>query len=111
MQTNSHLSRLIHDQAEKYGDREVLIYKDFGGSEWKSYSWNQFSDMVKRVSNALLNLGVKYWRVLTELCSVSLLRLWCVGCPRCHHPLLCHQLRTADPVYDQRREDKIPLRG
>ena len=31
MQTNSHLSRLIHDQAKKYGDREVLIYKDFGG--------------------------------------------------------------------------------
>ena len=59
MQTNSHLSRLIHDQAQKYGDREVLIYKDFGGSEWKSYSWNQFSDMVKKVSNALLNLGVK----------------------------------------------------
>ena len=25
MQTNSHLSRLIHDQAEKYGDREVLV--------------------------------------------------------------------------------------
>ena len=59
MQTNSHLSRLIHDQAKKYGDREVLIYKDFGGSEWKSYSWNQFSDMVKKVSNAMLNLGVK----------------------------------------------------
>ena len=59
MQTNSHLSRLILDQAKKYGDREALIYKDFGGSEWKSYSWNQFSDMVKKVSNALLNLGVK----------------------------------------------------
>ena len=59
MQTNSHLSRLIHDQAQKYGDREVLIYKDFGGKEWKSMSWNQFSLTVKQVSNALLNLGVK----------------------------------------------------
>ena len=59
MQTNSHLSRLIHDQAQKYGDREVLIYKDFGGTTWKSYSWNQFSDLVKKVSNALLNLGVR----------------------------------------------------
>ncbi|MBR1484688.1 MAG: long-chain fatty acid--CoA ligase [Prevotella sp.] len=59
MQTNSHLSRLIHDQAQKYGDREVLIYKDFGGAEWKSYSWNQFSEAVKKVSNAMLNLGVK----------------------------------------------------
>ena len=59
MQTNSHLSRLIHDQAKNYGDREVLIYRDFGSKEWKSFSWNQFSDMVKKVSNAMLNLGVK----------------------------------------------------
>ena len=59
MQTNSHLSRLIHDLAKKYGDREELIYKDFGGTQWKSMSWNQFSGIVKKVSNALLNLGVK----------------------------------------------------
>lgn len=59
MQTNSHLSRLIHDQAKNYGDREALIYRDFGSKEWKSFSWNQFSDMVKKVSNAMLNLGVK----------------------------------------------------
>ena len=59
MQTNSHLSRLIHDQAKKYGDREALIYKDFGSTEWKSYSWNQFSETVRKVSNALLNMGVK----------------------------------------------------
>ena len=59
MQNNSHLAVLIHEQAKTYGDREVLIYKDFGVTEWKSYSWNQFSDTVKRVSNAMLNLGVK----------------------------------------------------
>ena len=59
MQTNSHLSRLIHDQAKNYGDREALIYRDFGSKEWKSCSWNLFSDMVKKVSNAMLNLGVK----------------------------------------------------
>ena len=59
MQNNSHLAVLIHEQAKTYGDREVLIYKDFGGTSWKSYSWNQFSAMVKQVSNAMLNLGVK----------------------------------------------------
>ena len=59
MQNLSHLAVLIHEQAKTYGDREVLIYKDFGGTEWKSYSWNQFSVTVKQVSNALLNLGVK----------------------------------------------------
>lgn len=59
MQTRCHLSVLVHEQAKKYGDREVLIYKDFGGSKWKSISWNQFSLRVKQVSNALLNLGAK----------------------------------------------------
>lgn len=59
MQTRCHLSVLVHEQARKYGDREALIYKDFGGSTWKSFSWNKFSEQVKVVSNALLNLGVK----------------------------------------------------
>ena len=59
MQNLSHLALLIHEQAKTYGDREVLIYKDFGGTKWESYSWNQFSQTVKLVSNALLNLGVK----------------------------------------------------
>jgi long-chain acyl-CoA synthetase len=53
------MSVLIHDLAKKYGDREMLIYQDFGGKEWKSLSWNQVSQTVKQVSNALLNLGVK----------------------------------------------------
>jgi len=53
------MSVLVHEQAKKYGNREMLIYQDFGGSEWKSMSWNQFSDIVKKVSNALLNIGVK----------------------------------------------------
>ena len=77
MQTNSHLSRLIHDQAKKYGDREVLIYKDFGGSEWKSYSWNQFSDMVKKVSNALLNLGVRVQENIGVFSQNSVQYLFC----------------------------------
>ena len=77
MQTNSHLSRLIHDQAKKYSDREVLIYKDFGGKEWKSYSWNQFSDMVKKVSNALLNLGVKVQENVGVFSQNSVQYLFC----------------------------------
>ena len=59
MQTNYHMSVLVHEQAKKYGDREMLIYQDFGGKEWKSLSWNQVSQTVNQVSNALLNLGVK----------------------------------------------------
>ena len=77
MQTNSHLSRLIHDQAQKYGDREVLIYKDFGGQEWKSMSWNQFSLTVKQVSNALLNLGVKVQENVGVFSQNSVQYLFC----------------------------------
>ncbi len=57
-QINTHLSRLVHEVAAKLGDREALIYKDFGSKRWKSYSWNEFSQKVKLVSNALLNMGV-----------------------------------------------------
>ena len=59
MQINSHMSVLIHDLAKHYGNREMLIYQDFGSVEWNSLSFNQVSQMVKQVSNALLNLGVK----------------------------------------------------
>lgn len=58
MQTKYHLSTLVHKQAAKYGDRQVLIYRDFGSLKWKSLSWNKFSQLVKQVSNAMLNLGI-----------------------------------------------------
>ncbi|MCR5818805.1 MAG: AMP-binding protein, partial [Prevotella sp.] len=58
-QINSHLSRLVHDVAAQLGNREALIYKDFGGTQWKSYSWNEFSEAVWKVSSAMLNIGVK----------------------------------------------------
>ncbi len=77
MQTNTHLARLIHDQAKFYGDREVLIYKDFGGKEWKSLSWNQFSDTVRVVSNALLNLGVKVQENVGVFSQNSIQYLFC----------------------------------
>ena len=76
-QINNHLSRLVHDVAAQLGDREALIYKDFGGSTWKSYSWNQFSDMVKKVSNAMLNLGVKVQEKVGIFSQNSVQYLFC----------------------------------
>ena len=77
MQTNSHLSRLIHDQAKKYGDREELIYRDFGSKEWQSMSWNQFSATVKQVSNAMLNLGIKVQENVGVFSQNSVQYLFC----------------------------------
>ena len=59
MQNRSHLSVLIHSQAKKYGNRTALVRQDFGGSKWTNVSWNLFSANVKKVSNALLALGLK----------------------------------------------------
>ncbi len=59
MQNNSHLSVLIHEQAKKYGEKTALNYREFGSLEWKTVSWNEFSNYVKQVSNAMLNLGVR----------------------------------------------------
>ena len=59
MQNNCHMSVLIHEQAKKYGEKVALNYRDFGSLKWKTASWNEFSQVVKVVSNALLNLGGK----------------------------------------------------
>ena len=45
--------------AKKYGDKPALTFKKFGGEQWQTVSWNQFSLRVKQVSNALLNLNLK----------------------------------------------------
>lgn len=59
MQTRCHLSLLVHEQAKKYGERTMFIYRDFGSTRWVSMSWQTFSDKVRQTSNAMLNLGVK----------------------------------------------------
>lgn len=59
MQNNCHLSKLILEQAKKYGDRAALSYRDYDKAQWIDISWNEFARQVKRVSLALLRLGVK----------------------------------------------------
>ncbi len=59
MQNNCHLSKLIFEQAKKYGERAALSYRDYEIGQWKSISWNIFAQQVRKVSYALLHLGVK----------------------------------------------------
>lgn len=54
-----HLSVLIGHQAAKYGDRTALKYRDYKSEEWKSISWNQFSNYVDLSAHALVSLGVE----------------------------------------------------
>ena len=59
MQNVQYLSVLVHEQAKRYGDKTVMTYRDYEKNEWLPISWNEFSDIVKKVSDALLALGVK----------------------------------------------------
>ena len=58
MQNTSPFSTLIHSQASHYGDRTAMMYRDYEDNKWKNISWNTFSETVKWVSNALLEIGV-----------------------------------------------------
>ena len=51
-------SRLIHEQAARFGNRMVMTYRDYNANRWIPISWNDFSATVRKVSNALLSYGV-----------------------------------------------------
>ncbi len=55
--TYHHLSVLVHRQAEKYGDRIALKYRDYEKSQWLPITWNQFSETVRIASNAMIVFG------------------------------------------------------
>ena len=56
---NNRLTNLIHKQAQKYGERVALKYRDYTTNTWIPVSWNEFALKVKQVSNSLLELGVQ----------------------------------------------------
>ena len=60
--TYHHLSVLVHRQAEKYGDKIALKYRDYEISQWIPITWNEFSRTVRQVANALVALGVEEQR-------------------------------------------------
>ncbi|MFV0586974.1 AMP-dependent synthetase/ligase [Bacteroides reticulotermitis] len=54
-----HLSVLVHRQAEKYGDKIALKYRNYETAQWIPISWNQFSQTVRQAASAFVALGVK----------------------------------------------------
>lgn len=57
--SQTRFSVLIHQQAKKYGDRVALKHRDYKTNTWIPTTWNQFSETVAIVSNALIALGVE----------------------------------------------------
>lgn len=58
MLNTSPLSKLIHSQARRYGERVALKYRSYTENVWKNITWREYSKNVRATSNALLALGV-----------------------------------------------------
>ena len=58
MQNPSPLPSLIQSQAEIYGKRTAMLYRDDNLQAWKEISWESYARTVSRVSASLLELGV-----------------------------------------------------
>lgn len=54
-----HLSLLVHYQADRYGDRVALNYKDYTLGKWLPVTWRQFSKCVSSAANSLVEMGVE----------------------------------------------------
>ena len=61
--TYHHLSVLVHRQAEKYGDRVALRYRDYETAQWIPITWNQFSGTVRQAANAFVAIGSRIVKV------------------------------------------------
>lgn len=54
-----HLSVLIHSQAEKYGEKIALKYRDYETTQWIPVTWNEFSATVRQAARAMAALGIR----------------------------------------------------
>mgnify|MGYP000913371806 FL=1 len=52
----THYSQVFWDQVNKYGDRVAMRYKP--KDKWEEITWNQFGDLVRNTSKALLDCGI-----------------------------------------------------
>ena len=101
--SNSQLSVLIQRQAEKYGDRVALKYRDYDTETWVPVSWKQFAETVTTTSNALLELGVGVQENIgvfsqnkPELPLCGFWRFW-YSCS--DYSFLCHKLGGPSALY------------
>ena len=52
-----HYAELVHRQAEKYGSRTALKYRDNATGKWLKISWKEFSEKVMLTAIALAVRG------------------------------------------------------
>lgn len=51
-------SHLINAQAQKYGDKTAMCYRDNVNDDWTEMSWNAFDQQVATIAKAFVELGL-----------------------------------------------------
>ncbi len=54
-----HFAELIPRQAEKYGNRTALKYRDQATGKWLKVSWNEFAEFVSLTAQAMADSGIQ----------------------------------------------------
>lgn len=98
--TNQHLSFLVHRQADKYGDKVALRYKDYSVCKWLPITWRQFSDLVNLTAYSLASMGV---------CEFDNIGIFSQNKPECLYvDFACFANRAASvPMYPTSSESQI----
>lgn len=53
-----HFAELIYRQAEKYGNRTALKFRDAESGKWLKISWNEFAEKVRLTAVAMAEFGL-----------------------------------------------------
>lgn len=53
-----HFAEIIHRQADKYGTRTALKYRDNASKKWLKISWREFADKVMLTAEAMAEFGI-----------------------------------------------------
>lgn len=53
-----HFAEIIHRQADRYGSRTALKYRDNPNKKWLKISWREFADKVMLTAEAIAEFGI-----------------------------------------------------
>lgn len=94
------LSTLILSQAQVYGNRVALRYRDYNQGMWKDVSWREFARRVQAVSNALLEWGVEVQENIAVF-APNMVECLCVD-------FGCYAIRAVSiPLYSTSSESQV----
>lgn len=98
-----HYAELIHRQAEKYGSRTALKYRDDESGKWLKISWREFSEKVMLTAKAMAEFGIEVQEKIgiysQNMPQCLFTDSWGLWKPGDIDPDVCYEFSGTDRVY------------